>query len=126
MGFCTYAASRMFYSMAEDGVLPRRLARLDGKQCRGTVFSPWRYGRAGCRSHLDFATNIVDAFGAISTWAGLMFLLVYLFVPLAAGRALWGPTAKGEDQAIVVPLIVFAVVSSSSSSPPGHYRLATW
>ena len=28
----TYAASRMFFGMADDGLLPRRLASLDSKQ----------------------------------------------------------------------------------------------
>ena len=127
----TYAASRMFYSMAEDGVLPRRLARLDGKQVpRYAVFSVSTVALVVVLAW-TFATNIVDAFGAISTWAGLMFLLVYLFVPLAAGRALWGPTAKEKIKAIVVPLIVFAVVGfvlfkSAWPLPTGYLAIVPW
>ena len=78
-----------------------------------------------------FATNIVDAFGAISTWAGLMFLLVYLFVPLAAGRALWGPTVKERIKAMVVPFVVFAVVGfvlfkSAWPLPTGYLAIVPW
>lgn len=127
----TYAASRVFYAMAHDAVLPTRLAKLDAKSVpRYTVFcvSAMASLVAICWAA---ATNINDAFGAISTWGGLMFLIVYLLIPLAAAVALWGPTNREKLKAISVPLIVFAVVGfvlfkSAWPLPTGYLAVVPW
>ena len=106
----TYAASRMFYSISEDGVLPAKLAALDAKQV--PRFAVLVVAGTAVITVLvwTLTQGIVDAFGAISTWAGLMFLIVYVLIPLAAGRALWGDSIVDKAKAIIVPAIVFAVV----------------
>ena len=127
----TYAASRMFFGMADDGLLPRRLASLDSKQVpRVAVFFVSGVALVVALAW-TFGTNINDAFGAISTWAGLMFLLVYLFVPLAAGRALWGPTVTDKARAVIVPFVVFSVVGfvlfkSAWPLPTGYLAVVPW
>ena len=106
----TYAASRMFYSISEDGVLPAKLAALDAKQVPRTAVLVVAGTAVITVLVWTLTQGIVDAFGAISTWAGLMFLIVYVLIPLAAGRALWGDSIVDKAKAIIVPAIVFAVV----------------
>lgn len=123
----TYAASRMFFSISSDGVLPRRLSDVDQRQIpRNAVLFT-----SGVGMFVAFAwtmtTGVVDAFGAISTWAGLMFLIVYVMIPVAAARALWGPTFVAKVKATVVPAVVFLVVGfvlykSAWPLPTGYLR----
>lgn len=106
----TYGASRMFFSISSDGVLPGKLSALDRRQIpRNAVLFT-----AGIGVLVAFgwtvSTDVEDAFGAISTWAGLMFLIVYVMIPVAAARALWGPSVAAKLKAIVIPAIVFLVV----------------
>lgn len=127
----TYAASRVYYAMAADSVIPIGLSRLDARAVpRRAVLMVSTIAGIAALGWI-FATNINDAFGALSTWGGLMFLVIYLLVPVAAGFALWGPSSRERLKALCVPLIVFVVVAfvffkSAIPLPTGYLAPVPW
>lgn len=106
----TYAASRMWYSMSVDGVIPSCLARLDSQSVPRLAVIVVVVAAATVVATWSIADDMGNAFAAISTWGGLMFLIVYAFVPVAAAKVLWGPRWRDRLHAIILPVIAFGVV----------------
>jgi amino acid transporter len=123
----TYGASRVMYAVADDGVLPTGLAAVDGKGVpRRAVLTVAGTAMAVALAW-TLAVGVVDAFGAISTWVGLMFLIVYVLIPLAAGRAVW-LDGGSRISAVFVPTLVFLIVGfvlfkSALPLPSGYMAL---
>lgn len=127
----TYAASRVSYAIASSKALPAKLAKLDDKSVpRFAVLAASAIAAVICAWWI-FGYNVNDAFAALSTWGGLLFMIIYLIVPIAAGKALWGPRPADKVRAFVVPFIVFVIVGfvafkSAFPLPTGYLSIVPW
>ncbi len=128
----TFGASRIFYTMANDGVLPRYFAKTNKSNV--PAYAALFVALVGATTLVVWDLlddNPFDVFDAASTTSGFLFLVAYLTVPVAAARALWKPGFRGAVRALILPTIAFVAVGftlykSIWPLPTGAVAITPW